>query len=477
MFKNFILIAILAVAAPLMILQADGNNMTMSVGVFILEGDSEQTALSAGISSRIYEALGNIGSRVVEFEELVVLSSDEKQKEINANIVALEDLYAARDQLIFNSDSAEWYDDYYDAVRKIEDKQAEIDRLVKEKTLISDLIREGEETEASLELKKADDSLVFTIDGGTVSDYADDNDLDFAVYGYIETIDQYEYIEIRLWNNITDKDIFIWRTALDSDYLNDLLQPGLNGLKTALIGSDWAELSVRGPDNAMIYLNGQFMGIGNLNRMMITPGETEIELRKQGSKTVTDIVSIAPERLTLLEYEMDELEVFSVVIQTWPAGADVYLDSEWIGKSPVILYPETETSAVRISMEGWEDRSFFIDQETEKIVNINMKPSSKGRDEMVADTRKRFYTSMGSFILSIPLTGVFSAMLDQSASAYNRDVDENGKTNSDEQLRLINLNRAEYSLYTASLGLNIFLLADTIIQAVDYVGSVEYFSE
>ena len=91
--------------------------------------------------------------------------------------------------------------------------------------------------------------------------------------------------------------------------------------------------------------------------------------------------------------------------------------------------------------------------------------------------RKRFYNSLGSFIISIPVTALFYSMVEQTGEAYYREYNSSGTENLDELIRLQNLNRLQYNLYIASLGLNIFLFSDTIFQAVQYVGSVDYFSK
>ena len=211
--------------------------------------------------------------------------------------------------------------------------------------------------------------------------------------------------------------------------------------------------------------------------MPVDPGETEIELKKPGSKSLRKLVNVPSESDTELVLEMDEVDPGYVIIQTWPAGANVYLDSVWTGTSPVKLYIQNETSAVRITRDGYEERNFFLERDADKILNVNLKPEVSERDEWVPAYRRRFYTSMGSFMLSIPLTALFSSMLDQSASAYRREYEGNGDLNVEELNRLFYLNRAEYGMYIASVGLNVFLLFDTIIQAVEYVSSVDYFSD
>ena len=274
---------------------------------------------------------------------------------------------------------------------------------------------------------------------------------------------------------MTGRDRLVWRTAVDAGNVNELIEPGLTAVKTEILGREWAEITVRGPDNSMIYVDGEFAGIGKLNRLLVDPGEVGVEIRKSGCESLTERITAEAFVHSVYEFELEELEIYSVVVQTLPYGADVYLDSVWSGVSPVRLKLQNETSAVAVKKEDYEEISFFVDNDTENIINLTLKPLSSGREQWVPDARKRFYSSFGSFLLSIPLTSLFSHFMDQTANAYQRENVAVNR-NTAEMIRLYNLNRASYAMYLASTGLNVFLFLDTMINAVEYVGGVDYFS-
>ncbi|HAK44553.1 MAG TPA: hypothetical protein DCO79_01345 [Spirochaeta sp.] len=452
---------------------SDESALKLGVCRFDYLGEREE-ALASGISSRFFETVSGIRDHKTNPEEIAKILSLEKEELIIQNIISLEKLYSEKDKLIFTVSED-------NLSSELEKKNAEIER---KKTDIEELKQENETSGQNLinesgfiplDILKPDDGFVFTRIPGAITESAREYGLDFIVYGFLETIDDYEYLEARLWNNILGKDIYIWRTALETENINDLIRPGLKGIKTVLLGRNWAEISLRGPENTMIYINGKFTGIGSVNRVMVEPGNVDIELKKAGSESKSVSIVLENAEFTELEYELNEVDAGTVIIQTWPAGADIYLDSVWTGHSPLRLEPQNETSAVRIKMDGFEERNFFINGETERLINMNLKPLSAGREDLIPESRKRFYSSMGSFIISIPLTSLFSSMIDQSKSAYNREMALNGA--GAETDRLFKLNRAEYALYLVSSGLNVIMLLDTIIQAVDYVSSVEYFSD
>ena len=454
------------------------DDIVLDLGVCRLESrGAAVNAIASGISSRFFESVSGIAEHKLTQEEFSTILGEEKKEQLNSETAALEKLYSERDGLIFSYNKEELSEAIAEKQELITEKLKKINELKKDREQIVQKSFNREPVSALLNMKKPDDGLIFERVPGAIKETAAEYGLDFLVYGFIETINEYEYVEVRLWNDILEEDSYVWRTALSSETVNDLVTPGINGMKTVLYGREWAEISITGPDNSMIYINDEFAGIGSINSRPVDPGETEIELKKPGSKSLRKLVNVPSESDTELVLEMDEVDPGYVIIQTWPAGANVYLDSVWTGTSPVKLYMQNETSAVRITRDGYEERNFFLERDADKILNVNLKPEVSERDEWVPAYRRRFYTSMGSFMLSIPLTALFSSMLDQSASAYRREYEGNGDLNVEELNRLFYLNRAEYGMYIASVGLNVFLLFDTIIQAVEYVSSVDYFSD
>ncbi len=438
--------------------------------------NSDDSALSNGIASSFYETLSVLDKHLLKPNELLVLMNEEKEAEIKKKKIEINKLYEQRDNLLFTSDKDKFQE-------LLEEKDESISAALDElkamesgiKALSASSAASGRVT-AELLLKKTEEGLLYSREPGDISKTAEKYDLDFIVYGSVERIDQYRFVEVRLWNGLLKKDTIVWKTAVGNDDITGLIEPGRNLIKTELLGREWAEISIDGPENSMIYLNGKFCGIGKLNRLITDPGEIKVELKKNGYKALARTVTLEKFTSERISFDMEKTDINTVVIQTFPDAADIYLDSVWVGKSPVRLEPENRLSSVVIKKQGYDEKKFFINSSTEEILNINLKALSSGRAEYVSGKRARFYTSMGGFILSLPMTAFFYGMVEQTVSAYNREYEENGSDNYEELQRIEGLNTAQYGLYLASLGMNIFMFLDTIIQAAEYVSSAEYFS-
>lgn len=438
---------------------------------------NQQSALAGGVTASFFETVKSVTEHQVGPDEIKVLLLRDKEKEIDSKVVALEKLYSERDEIIFYNSGSRSAGDLQVKDSAIEKVKVELEQLQAQKEETGERIDRESYSIIPVEFVQPENGLFFKREAGEIAETAEKNNLDIIIYGFVENLDDYQYIEVRLWNNLLQKDTIVWRTAVSSDDVISLIIPGQKIIKTDLLGKEWAELTVIGPDNCLIYIDGKFTGIGRINRLIFDPGSRLVEVKKSGYESHSEKIYLNSFEGFVLDIELEIINNRSIVIQTFPAQADVYLDSVWMGKSPVRLQPENETSTIRIKKDGYIDKSFFVDGNTENIVNINLKADSNGREQWVPGRRARFYTGLGSFVMSIPFTALFYSMVEQTGEAYLSEYAANGVINIDELTRLQNLNTAQYSMYLASLGLNIFFFLDTVLQAVEYVGSVEYFSD
>ena len=236
-------------------------------------------------------------------------------------------------------------------------------------------------------------------------------------------------------------------------------------------------MEIESSENSMIYIDDVFYGIGKVSTRLLSPGQHRVDAKQAGWEITGRTVIVGPSEIEKVMLESTEKSGGSVVIQTYPQGADIYIDSEWAGRTPKRLELKSYPAALRISLDGWEDRQFFIDRYSDDFIELNLRPAKADRNDWIDEKRTRFYGSLGSFILSIPLTAMLYGGIEQTAQAYNSEYAENGTDNYDELLRLQNINRGLYAGYLGSIGLNFIMFFDTIIKAVDYIGSVDYASK
>ncbi len=472
--KIFFFIAIYLITGSLIFCSETGK-ITIKAAVCRFEyRNNDSSNLAYGLSAVFLETVAEVMERSVSSEEMAALMSEENKNAVAKKVLEVERLYSQRDEIILSNNTKNIQKQISENNTKLEKAVSELEKLRNDSSQIDSKPDDQIFVVLPMETISPADGLVFKRQPGNISATAEQNDLDLVIYGYIEDIDEYQLLEVRVWNNLISEDILVWKTALSTDDVNAVIEPGLIEVKTAVAGKIWAELSVNAPDNSLIYIDGNFKGISRINKFMTEPGNHIIGVRKRGLKDVEKEVILEPYRENSISIELEEIEKKTLILQTVPDNADIYLDSQWVGKSPLRVDLEDESSVIMVKKEGWEQVSFLTEQDDGYIKNIILSPDVKGRNELVNDSRKRFYASFGGFMLSIPVTALLYSMGEQSSDAYYREVSTNGYANIDELNRLKSMNSAEYGLYIVSLGLNIFMLLDTIYHAVEYVGSVEY---
>ena len=90
------------------------------------------------------------------------------------------------------------------------------------------------------------------------------------------------------------------------------------------------------PADAVIYLDGEEVGMTPDTLSSIIPGTHEIELRMDGYETWTEIVNVESDEEKTLTAAL-QIKAGSISIESEPSQAKIFLDGEEVGVTPVIL--------------------------------------------------------------------------------------------------------------------------------------------
>jgi len=465
------------IAAVNPVFSVEEENLLRAGVCKIIYTGSAADNLSGGISNSLFETVSDITERRITNEEISAILTSRKQELLKTKRLELEKLYTERDLLLFSSSLEFLLRDLKVKDQLIESKEIEIAQIIEELDRADSDVTEEDFSILPIEMAVPENGNLFDLKPGKPADTAEAYNLDLMIFGFIEELEDYYFIELIVWNNIIGREIGVWKTVLKIGDLKKEVQPGFDELRAILLGREWAGLIVNSSANSMIYIDDIFSGISRVESRLLEPGEHRVAVRRAGYESLEKVIELDA-RLTA-EIELDTQAVIKreIIFQSYPQGADLYLDSVWMGKTPLRAEIYNFPAAVRLSKEGWEDKEFFVEKNSDNLIDINLKPESPGRTKWVEDQRSRFYGSLGAFVMSIPVTALCYAGIEQTALAYNGEYAANGTTNIDELKRLSAINKGLYAAYLGSLGLNIILFFDTIINAVDYVGSVDYVSE
>ncbi|MDP6433075.1 MAG: PEGA domain-containing protein, partial [Candidatus Scalindua sp.] len=154
-----------------------------------------------------------------------------------------------------------------------------------------------------------------------------------------------------------------WGEVVDVEAYNDY------ALKAVLLAKP-GSLSIKSkPTNATIYLDGEEIGITPATITDLMPGEYMLELKMDGYEVWSESINVETNIEETLTATL-QLKTGSIMIDSEPANATIYLDGEKIGTTPdIIIRPVTPGKhKVEIRKDGYNvwSRSIEIDADKEK---------------------------------------------------------------------------------------------------------------
>jgi hypothetical protein len=152
-----------------------------------------------------------------------------------------------------------------------------------------------------------------------------------------------------------------------------------------------AELSVHPPD-ALIFLDNRLLGTGTVTDLVVTPGNHRVTITKNGYDTFSDIVSFNKDPFHLHITLQKSMVHRKYTLYSVPAGADVYLDEEYLGKTPVTFEITGENQMLTLIREGY--RTMVVNPDRHESNNGILKivlerPNQWDRTVQLAERHKK----------------------------------------------------------------------------------------
>jgi len=183
-----------------------------------------------------------------------------------------------------------------------------------------------------------------------------------------------------------------------------------------MFGSDWGSLTINSdPVKSIVYVNGEFAGIGNFRLAYVKPGEKKIHIEAPGYLAEDKTITLTANEDNKISFKLGKEDLAKVRVNTDPTGATVYVNSEWAGKTPVDIEKMEAMQRILIKMNEYDDYSFHIDQSTKPELNITLIKHTIDLNARQNTARDNFYGSFGFFLVSI----VFPIFLSGFSQDFN----------------------------------------------------------
>jgi hypothetical protein len=244
-------------------------------------------------------------------------------------------------------------------------------------------------------------------------------DLDLLIWGVVEEVRGYLWVRFIAYSPYAVSiPLELTTTALPSE-INQEATSLADGIAAAILGRSWSEVRVvTDVDDAAIYVNDELMGFGTAEARLLPPGATTVTIRAQGYREESRELDLEAGESVTLDLALEPVVERVVRVESAPADADVYVDSVWVGRTPVRVTVADEPRIVRLRADGHLESRFVLTVESPDRVARVLLPDSIDWGVELQTARDEFYRSLSWFVISVPVTMILNGVYQNVYSAY-----------------------------------------------------------
>jgi hypothetical protein len=368
----------------------------------------EDSRILENIPGLIAQQLGEIDQHLLRGEEIDTLLAVAKQEEVRSKRNKVSELLAQLNKDFFEQKLSSQQKE--DLERELQEAREALAR-----TEALDSPQQGSVLWEA-QRKIIGDSGILALEGQGPPRLAKAQGIDYLIFGRIRRIEDYIRMEILGYNSILDQQESLLTDSFPAEDLADRVVQWTGRLRTRLLGRPWGGVNLTvTPADAAILRDGEVVAYGTLSLVNEEPGPLTLEVVRLGYQSQELVLDILPETLLEEEIILSSLEDSRLAIATTPPGADIYLGSQWLGKTPYQGEAPSVDSQLTLILPGYFNGSLFVpafeDTEADLIL------IQRSQRQTLQEAKDDFYTSLGWFTLSffgsMMVTDLHSSLLSQ----------------------------------------------------------------
>ncbi len=296
--------------------------------------------------------------------------------------------------------------------------------------------------------------------------------LDFVISGTVERLDgEFLILELFGYCAARERTVLQETLVLRPEEIAQQIDRLIDRAAEAVLGRQWAHLTVRSSESdAAVQVDGVLHGFGSVTVNYLEPGPREVRVTHENRERIETVV--------LLPFERAETEVTfplavseAIIIDSEPTGADIYVDSIWVGRTPSEVARPRRPTTVVLQREGFHASRFPLQTDSPERISRRLAPDVIGWSELTLEQRDRFYRSLGFFVVSLPVPIILYGVYDNLATFFAAGTPPN--LDSGEADRLVGLANTVQGAYWVSVGVSTGLFVNMAIQLVRYIRAAE----
>ncbi len=168
---------------------------------------------------------------------------------------------------------------------------------------------------------------------------------------------------------VTDTDVR--PSSMTMDVLNTLYGPGILNIRS-------------NPPSAGVYIDGEYVGDTPIS-VSVLPGEHRVEVTKPGYSDYVKDVNISPLTSETLNASLEPVEGV-LRVNSEPSGAEVYINGEHSGKTPLSIELSPGRYNVTLKKEGYREYTTRVEVKAGEITSINAKLEKRTETQGASET-------------------------------------------------------------------------------------------
>ena len=325
-----------------------------------------------------------------------------------------------------------------------------------------------------VELVSAANSPLLPAVTGSPAAYARSNNLDLLVFGTIEEIETYLFVDIHLYSDAFGR-LPTLKTAFSRERLTEGSQNVFHSLTRTVLGREWAEVAITASEETgEIYFDGVFKGIGSVTLDYVKTGEHLVVVKAIGHREYRETLLLGAGDEVAVSADLIPVIQPAVTLSSVPPGADLYARSQWYGKTPVEVAPDFINLQGTMRKDGYQETLIPSIPKDTGLVEIKLLPDKFDRRTIIKDEREGFYKVLAAFILSVPFPVFFFDATNTLTQSY---IAEAGlppfQRNLEEAQRLLKMRQICLSAYIATAFVSAALFVDATLELLEYIDRVQ----
>ncbi len=294
--------------------------------------------------------------------------------------------------------------------------------------------------------------------------------LDLLVWGEIERIGDVFLLKIEAYDTSLGGNVFSYIDAGERESIYENFSEAVNELAYLFMGKPWGNLSVEvTPADSSVYINGEFIGNGKQVVNFLPVGRVDVAVNHDGYYEKKLPVELKTGETVSLNVTLKTKSKRRIKVESYPSNATLYLNSVWVGKTPVFIDLPEVVSRVEVVLSGYENCNFTISPSFDKNKIVVKLRKAIIREELRKKRRDAFYNALGLWFLSLPIpVFAFGYALDfkvgEIISVTGADIEASE--------RLALYSDIMYYTYLGGIFVNVGLAVNMAIKIFDYLSVV-----